>query len=458
MNSKTPMGFRVGKGVRNAVLVVAAISATACNKLLDVENPNNVVDDALNNPAAAQSIVNGAGAAVMSALNSVLAPYGAVTDELVWSGSRDGFNSLDQGDVSDPANEYVDAATFQVYRSRYSSDEAITRLLAFDKAGDLPDRDLLATAYLYGAVAYATIADMFDDAVVASFRTVNEAPVGEANMSKLYDTSIDYATKGLAVATDGDLKGHLTAMRARARFHKGVWAKVNPGGSTPAQPLVADATAAADAVAALGLLAGDWEYTLTPDPTGGQGNPASGFEINQRLELAGGDRYFVRTTAGTRVADIRLLDPITNAKDVALTKQADRCCRITARNQDGRFIPNIITSARMMHLIIAENALAGNPTTPSAAFGTAINAIRAFDGITPWSAASGVSGTAILHHMRSTSLFMTGHRLSDMYRFGVKDPVWSTQSDAFKRVGCFFSISTAERQSNDKVTAQPTCS
>ncbi|MGQ0766601.1 MAG: RagB/SusD family nutrient uptake outer membrane protein [Gemmatimonadota bacterium] len=446
MNSYTPMGFRVGRGVRNALLVVAAFAATACNKFLDVDNPNNVVDEALNNPAAAQSIVNGAGTSVMQALNSVLAPYGAVTDELTWSGSRDGFKQLDDGGVSDPANEYVDAATFRVYQARYLTDEAITRLTKFQTDGDLTNPNLLALAYLYGSIIYATIADMYDDAVIGSFRTEAAAPVGEGNMSTLYDKSIDYAAKGLALATTNDLKGTLHAMRARASFGKGVWAKLNPGGTVPAQPLVADANAVTAATTALALRSGDWAYNLTATATGGQGSPASGFEINQRLELAGGDRFFVRNAAGTRIDAVRLNDPITGQPDPALARHAERCCKINAAiNGDGRYIPYTVVSARMMHLIIAENALAGNNTTT---FASAINAIRAFDGITPWSTGSSVSALDLLKHTRSTSLFMMGHRLADMYRFNIKSDKWVSSSDAFKRVGCFFSISTAERLSN----------
>jgi hypothetical protein len=458
MNSKTPLGFHVGKGVRNAVLVVAACAATACNKFLDVENPNNVVDEALNNPAAAPSIVNGAGTSVMQALNSLLAPYGAVTDELVWSGSRDGFKQLDDGGVSDPANEYVDAATFQVYQARYLSDEAIGRLEMFQKDGDLTDPELLAQVYLYGSIIYATIADQFDDAVVGSFRTEATAPVGEAQMATLYDKSIDYASKGIAIAADPDLKGSLTAMRARARFGKGIWAKLNPGGTAPAQPLVADANAAADAAAALALRAGDWAYELTPSSTGGQGSPGSGFEINQRLELAGGDRFFIRNTAGTRIASTRLNDPITGQPDVALSRHAERCCKVNSTtNGDGRYVPYVVVSARMMHLIIAENALPSPTGTPGAAFAASINAIRGFDGIAEWTSGGAVTAFDILKHMRSTSLFMTGHRLADLYRFNIKSDQWTPQSDASKRVGCFFSISTAERLSNPLVTAQPSC-
>ena len=455
MNSYTPMGFRVGRGVRNAVLVVAAVAATACTKFLDVENPNNVGDESLNNPAAAGSIVNGAGGQLSRALNSVLAPYGAVTDELTWSGSRDGFKQLDDGGVSDPSNEYVDAANFQVSEARYLTEEAVQRLLGFQKDGKLTSINDLARAYLYAATAFRVIPDLWDDYVIASYRTVNEAPIGETNMATLYDKSIDYANKGLAIAIDNALKTNLTAVKASAKFNKAVWAKLNPGGAAPAQPLVNDAGAAADAAAAL-VLAGNntFRFDINPIVTS-TGSPSSGFEINQRLELAAGDRFVVRNTAGTRALSIRLTDPITGTADPILAEMVARCCQITASvNTDGNYIPFTVTSGLDMNLIIAEVALAGGNTTE---FATAINKVRAAYALPSWATTSAVTAQNLLIHTRSVALYMQARRLSDLYRFNLKSDRWTPVGDASKRAGCFFSIPVGERLSNDKVTAQPTC-
>ncbi len=444
----------VSRRVRGAAAVLAAAALAACNNVLEVDNPNNVVDDALNNPAATTSIVNGAGATVIRAFNSVLAPYGAVTDELTWSGSRDGFKELDDGGVSNPFNEYVDNATFSVSESRYMTDEAITRLLGFEKNNQLTSPNELARAYLYGSITYTLIADMFDDFVIKSYRTQGAAPEGESKMSGLYDIAIDYATKGLAKASTATMRGDLTAMRARARHGKAVWLKVNPGTSVPTQPLVGDADVVADANAALAIVgaANDYRLEMTPSVSGGRGGPESGFEINQRLELAGGDVFFVRNAAGTRVADIRLLDPITQAKDPALIKNADRLVRITAFNVDGRNIPGTAVSTRELLLYVAEAALANNNT---AGFTTAINQLRALDGLTPYSGQ--IPALDLLKHSRAVNLYMHGRRLADLYRFGIKADKWVTTSEAYRRAGCFFSISVTERQSNPLVTTQPSC-
>jgi hypothetical protein len=421
--------------------------------VLDVDNPNNVVDEALNNPAATASIVNGAGSTVIRAMNSVLAPYGAVTDELTWSGSRDGFKQLDDGGVSDPFNEYVDAAFFFVAEARYTTDEAITRLLGFEKNNTLTNANELGRAYLYGAMAYTLIGDMWDDFVIKSYRTEAGANEGESKMSGIYDIAIDYATKGLAKATTATLRRDLTAMRARARHGKAVWAKVNPGTTPPAQPLVGDADVVADANAALALVGAGTDYRLemTPSPTGGQGGPASGFEINQRLELAGGDVFFTRNAAGTRITGIKLQDPIANIPDPALTKNADRYVRITALNVDGNFIPGTFISERELLLYTAEAALANNNT---ALFTTEINKLRALDGLTPYSGQ--IPALDLLKHSRAVNLFMHGRRLADLYRFGIKADRWTTASEAYRRA-CFFSISVSERQANPLVTDQPSC-
>jgi hypothetical protein len=302
-------------------------------------------------------------------------------------------------------------------------------------------------------MAYTLIGDMWDDFVIKSYRTEASANEGESKMSGVYDIAIDYATKGLAKATTAALRRDLTAMRARARHGKAVWAKINPGTTAPAQPLVGDADVVADANAALALVGAGTDYRLemTPSPTGGQGGPASGFEINQRLELAGGDVFFTRNAAGTRITAIKLQDPIDNIADPALTKNADRYVRITELNVDGNYIPGTFISERELLLYTAEAALANNN---NALFTTEINKLRALDGLTPYSGQ--IPALDLLKHSRAVNLFMHGRRLADLYRFGIKADRWTTASEAYRRA-CFFSISVSERQANPLVTDQPSC-
>src|SRR5258705_5411856 len=171
--SPAPRGRGRWMGLLRAVSLV--VLGAGCSSLLDVKNPNNVNQDNLNNPAAAAALANGALSATARALGNVLTPYSEATDELTWIGSRDAWDDLDKGYLTGITSEFVDAAFPLVAQSRWLSDEAIKRLSGFDADGKLADRNLLARSYLYGAIAYTMIGDMFNDFPIASDRTTAAA-------------------------------------------------------------------------------------------------------------------------------------------------------------------------------------------------------------------------------------------------------------------------------------------
>jgi hypothetical protein len=452
-----------------AVAAVAGVAVVGCNTFLDVDNPNNVPEDALANPAAAASVANGSGGSVTRALAAMLAPYSTASDELTWVGSRDAYKELDDGTPSNPSNEFTDAAFAYISEARFTADQAVTLLEGFDKDGTIPSRADLGRAYLYAAIIYVSIADMFDDFVITSSKREAGDPVGEQNMASLYDVAIGYLDKGLAVANavnNTALKQQITAMRARAKFDKALWAKVNPVGTVPAQPLANDAGAVADAQAALALIGGnDFKFKLTP-LTQTTGFPIVGNDLNNRVELRAGDgplqvrctnatcdRYIVPNTAGKQVASVKYVDPVTNAVDPVLTAAITECCIKGTQNGNGDLVPMTIVSAREMYLILAEAALAQGNT---AGFTTNINAIRAFNSLAPYNGATPAPRDMLIHE-RLVNLWLQGRRLTDMYRFGIKSEEWAAGSIAAKTPGCFLPITITERLSNDKVKPQAVC-
>ncbi len=247
------------RGVRGIAAAWLLGIVTACSSLLDVKNPNNVNAEDLNNPKAAPAIANGALATVAYGWGAILLEYSTASDEMTWIGSRDGFRELDVGNMTNPTNEFTDAAFPFVGRARWMSDFAIKQLSAFDSAGTLKNRDDLARAYLYAAIAYTMIGDMFNNFPIGSDRRTAAPPLGRAKMDSTYTIAIAYTTAGLAIAQATANKGlqlALTAQRARAEHAKAVWAKLHPAG--PGVPnggsgIVADPAANADAVAALAL-------------------------------------------------------------------------------------------------------------------------------------------------------------------------------------------------------------
>ena len=412
-----------------------------------VENPNAVEESALGDPASAAIQANGLGGAVTRALTSVYGPYAVASDELTWVGSREHWGQLDVGDVSDPQNEYTNAAYPLTSEIRWLSDYVIARLEGFDKAGTLRNRADLGRTYVYAAIAYITIGDMYDDFVFTSDRTVAAAPIGEANMTVAYDSAIGFLDRGLALAqtlNNAELQRQMLSLRARAKFSRALSLKLKPARTTPSDPYINDAGANADATAALALMSGDYRFRLVPT-TANTGTNNIGSELNSRQEVRAGSDYINpdptknNLTPLAGLAGIKLRDPISGNPDPRIARAIDDCCRVSSTTQ----IPMTIISAREMRLILAEAAIAQGDI-PTAR--THINAVRTFDALPAWDGATPTPREMLIHERR-VNLFFQGRRLHDLYRFGLMADRWLSTSIAARKA-CFFPVATIERQSN----------
>jgi hypothetical protein len=421
------------------------VGVVGCNSLLDVDNPNNVVGEDILIPSAAQALANGALYEVSAGYTYVLMCYSQATDETHWVGSRDAFQQLDYGNVEYPLNEFTDQAYRDLAPARWMADKAIGILEGHLANNVLPDEQSLSVAYLWGALAYVTIADMFDDFTFSDMM-VPQPPIGPANMGSLYTTAIGYTTSGMALDINAELERNLMAMRARARHAQGVWNLIGTMPISTGTGLISagDAAAAAtDAAAALALDPSDWTYSLVYPSSGTYGDFQG--DVNSRLEHRFGNRYIIPELADKRRdrtaanRGIRLMDPVGNVADMRLDA-------IMTPFEDGVQYSDLpILSAREMHLILAEDALVRGD---NAAFATNINAARAWGGLSDWTAGSGVSQLDMLIHERQVNLFVQGRRLNDMYRFGITSDNWEVASTAFSAPGTFFPITKAEIDAN----------
>src|SRR3954453_2633641 len=115
------------------VALVALVTVSACTLFdTDVKNPNAIEESALGDPASAPTLANGLNAAVTRMITSVYGPYSVASDELTWVGSRENWGLIDGGDVSDPTNEYNDAAYPLASEARWLSNYTIARLEGFN--------------------------------------------------------------------------------------------------------------------------------------------------------------------------------------------------------------------------------------------------------------------------------------------------------------------------------------
>jgi hypothetical protein len=414
------------------ILSVALFFAMGCEGVLDVKNPNNVLEEDLSNPVAAAGVANGSLFTVSQGIGYVLAPYETVTDEVRWIGSRDAWGQLDQGKVSDFYNEFVDAAWPYITEGRWMADKAVSQLEGFDRAGSLVNRLDLARAYAYQALVRTAIADMFDDFVISDKTTINP-PIGESNMSSLYDQAVAALDKGLAIAQSGTTASHqewerrILGLRARVKHSKDIWTKVNPKGTVPTNPYIASAGALADAQAALAKMSGDYKWRL---------DFFSALTFNEfAWEVVGRSELAIEAIPN---------DPVSGTADARMTAESNDF-RDRAKYQD-RYSPLTVVSAREMHLIIAESFLAAGNNAQCLA---QLNTLRTLTGQTGYPLT--FDAATALKHERRANLFLQGRRLSDMYRFGVQDARWLPGSEARTTPGIFFPITIQERRANPNI-------
>ena len=442
--SQPPRAMHVAQRI---VLAASLVALGGCSSLLQVDNPNNVSADALDVPAAAPAILAGAQNLTGNAISSLLNFYTPATDEAYWVGSRDDYRLLDSGELGINTNEYVQSAYLVIAKARWMDDQAVQKLSKFNTAGQLLDKQLLAQAYLNSAIIYTNIANAYDD-FVFSDRTVAGKNFGETGMVALYDSALKWLDAGNAIAVD-KLKAATLGMRARVKFEKAVWQKLNPPGTTPTNGLINDAGALADAQAALALMSGDFHWDIiTNDLDEGDGSGGGfGFEMNSRVEYTCSKDLCDIDPNNGKPKGVIAKDPVTGLLDATAVKN------ITRTTGAVNHPPLTQVSEREMRLIIAEAALAaGN----NAGFDTAINGLRAMDGEAPYTG-TGPTRLDLLQWERRINLIFQARRLNDMFRFGVKDPKWVTTGLAIKKPGCLFPIPLIERDANKLVTGTPVC-
>lgn len=423
---------------KGAVLV-AALTMSACG-LLDVNNPNNLVEESVEQTSAASAVVNGSQALAAQAIGYIWSPLLVTSDEFSWIGSRDAWGSLDQGFIADPSNEFTDAAYPYLAQARWMADRAVA-ILEGHVAEDASFADELARAHLYAGVVYMIVGEVQEDFTISDKRE-SGPPVGPAMMYTMLDQAITHLDAAISGTSDGDIKLQATALRARAKQSRAIWDKVKPSPNT-GDPLVQSAGAVSDALAAISMAGGvgaDWNYDFHYSAST-IGNDLA-FEANSRKENQV-DLSLVTWTDDNDIDQIAIMDPIDNVPDPAFQ-------RILAHFKDGAFnskgsqyAPNTVTSTRLMHLIVAEDALAKGDMD---GFTTHINHVRAMDGLSDYTGQ--MDAMTLLQYERRINTFAMGLRMSDMYRFGVTDPKWQSVSDAIKAPGTLLPITLVEVRAN----------
>lgn len=427
--------------IASCTACLTLIALPACD-VLDVENPNNLVQDDLGSPTAAASLANGSLATTTRALGYLTALSATASDEVTWIGSRDGWGQLNDGKFGDPRNEFTDAAFPFIGEARWMADEALSLIDGFvaDDPGNATLTEQQARANLHAAMIYVFIAEAYDDFVFSN-RQEPGVPLGDAGMVGLFDQAIARLITAQDLTANPVLEARAQAVLVRARYSKAVWQSLKPTLNTGT--LVADADVAAEAEDLLAMVEDSWAYTLayvTNPTTDDQNNFANW--LNNRSELQFGSRY-IETDPAEPSANLgtKLRDPISGEADPVLA------AAITAFEAGGDWSGMTVGSAREALLVLAEVSLAAGD---DAAFSDHINRLRALDGLPEYSGQ--VDATDLLIHSRQVNLYLQNRRLADLYRFGLESDEWDPGTSATDAPGTFFPIAQTEIEANPNVS------
>jgi len=376
-------------------------------------------------------LANGALATTMRGIGYIYAANSTVTDEVRWTGSRDNWNDLSLGRVADFNNEFIDWSWPFITEARWTSDLAINQLNELRSEGTLPRESDLARAYLYSSLIRTVIAEVHEDFVYSDRREPG-TPFGSDNMDQMFTEAINNLGEALQIAQNVggsagiELQRKILGLRARVHHSRAVRASLTPRGSSPANPLINDAAARADALAALELMGQDYKWIL--DFSSAQVNNQFSSEVVSRGELTILESFN---------------DPITGEQDPRM--EEIRTDFYDASTYGETHAPITTISAREMHLIIAEADLANAPEDARAR----LNTLRSFNDLPPIEAGDDL--LEMLIHERRANLFVQGKRLNDMYRFDIKSPEWQTSSSAYAETGLLFPIPIQERRANPNI-------
>jgi starch-binding outer membrane protein, SusD/RagB family len=140
---------------------------TACENLLEVELPGNVTEDALDNPALADILVNGVIADFECAYNNYNFGASAHSDEMWHSSGNLNHRNWGQRKITNSFGEYVSGTCggngfgmwTTLHKARFQSEDVFNRLTGF---ANIDDRDSkLATVRTYGGFVYTYFGETF---------------------------------------------------------------------------------------------------------------------------------------------------------------------------------------------------------------------------------------------------------------------------------------------------------
>jgi hypothetical protein len=367
-----------------AILGIPLVGAVACEGILDVELPSKVGTGVLDNPSIAPTLVSSAVGAFECAFTNYVPASGELTDELRHSSAWATYTYWDHRQLFPTFDTNVCEVRigYGVYgplqQARVIAEDAIARIEAWSDA-EVPQRaEKLATLAVYAAYARTILGEAFCEMAIDVGPLMTPQEVLETAEQRFTD-AIGYAQTANATA----ILNMARAGRARVRLDLGKNAEAVADASLIPQGFVAQSRHSGQDPTRFNKIYGD--------------NYIDGF-ISVSNE-------FVGLTYGG-VADPRVVV-------VPGTKKGHDQSDIYLQTKYTAYTsPITIASWEEAQLIIAE--VQGGQTAVDI-----INALHSNAGLPPFSSTDPTEIRDQVREERSRELFLEGHRLNDMLRWGL---------------------------------------
>ena len=426
-------------------LVAGMLVLSGCSGLLDVDNPNNLVEEAVQQEAAANGVVNGALWHISEALGSIWEGPAVVSNELYWIGSRDAWGALDQGFISDNLNEFTDAAFPNLGQAVWMAQNAVEILEFHTNEAAAPEDFAVdrGRAYMLRGLVLMVVAEQQQD-MTFSYKQTDGPPVSSGNASlgrgtdyvatiplPSMDAVMDQAILDLEEAVsvfqaegETDLQLDATALLMRAEMSEEIMAvRTSPCNGTVADCAINFADALPHAQYVLDNGDTDYRFNLAFSAASTNNNMAQ--NVNDRKENQI-DLSLVTVDASNDVDGINLQDVVDGVTDdAALIQMLNQFKAGDYLSKGDQYSPLTLSGARLAHLIRAESSAAQGAAIDGLDFVGHIQALRDIDGSgydVPYTGAESDPVSVLIHHRRVNTV-LQGLWLQDMYRWGLEPQV-----------------------------------
>lgn len=387
-------------GRRFAILALAAM-VVGCD-LLDVESPSRIPVDVLETPGNAGPLVTGAVGDFECAFGAYVVLGGLIGEELIDATQTADRFPYDRRDHQ-PSDRRYSASTFEcqalgVYtplQTARASAENVIRLLNGWTDAEVPNRQfLIAKASAYAGYSLQLLGEGFCSMAVSSInadRSVNYGgeitPDSVLRLAEARFTDAITTAQGLPVsAATTEILNMARAGRARARQNLGDWTGATADAALVPPAFVKTVTASATTARRENRV---WSQNITSNAT-------SVGEPYRQMDRDGDPRVALDSTTVVSVTGIR----IWRARGKYPTAGSSFSL---ATGDEARFI-------RAEGDIVAGNLVSAD---------TIINNFRARGSQAPIVSADSAAAMAFLIDQRRRELFLDGHHLGDVIRYGI---------------------------------------